>query len=169
LDSVPLQFVDSEHGFASGTYLDPGAILVTADAGDSWQQIASLPGRSVTSLHFTDALHGLATAEDNAGNGVRATFETADGGRTWKPAASSDLDHFSVPPVRGQFGWKLEDGTIMTSVDGGQTWTSTEFGQAKNVTPSWLSFVDDNHGWLLDDSGRLYRTVDGGQTWTQLW
>jgi photosystem II stability/assembly factor-like uncharacterized protein len=215
LDDVPVQFVDAQHGFASGTYLDPGAILATADAGDNWQQIASLPGQAVRSLRFTDAMHGWANAEDSSWNGVRTTFETADGGHTWKPVASSNRGNFSVPPVKGQFGWKLEDGTIMATVDAGQswseipmdyravgfsglpdghawviiaqncvardcvqlifsttdgkTWTRSDFGQAKDVIATWLTFVDDNHGWLLDDLGRLYRTVNGGQTWTELW
>lgn len=53
--------------------------------------------------------------------------------------------------------------------------------QANNELSSWkkieinreesfdqLEFVDNLHGWIASDSGKLYRTIDGGKSWELL-
>jgi photosystem II stability/assembly factor-like uncharacterized protein len=57
-------------------------------------------------------------------------------------------------------------GTLVTSADGGDTWTT----QATGVTDDLVDvrFRDADHGLALSSGGYALRTVDGGQTWGRL-
>ena len=58
---------------------------------------------------------------------------------------------------------RLGGGAILSTNDGGQTWTERDTG----TTNDWkgITFADANHGWVFGGQN-LAATADGGQTWT---
>lgn len=60
-----------------------GTVLFTADAGSHWASVSSPLDEDLGGVRATDGLHATIW---NLGN--TKIFETSDGGKTWKPAAS---------------------------------------------------------------------------------
>jgi photosystem II stability/assembly factor-like uncharacterized protein len=56
------------------------------------------------------------------------------------------------------------DGTILRTIDGGNTWTPQASGTTNDLRA--VSFADANHGTAVGDLGTILRTTDGGDTWT---
>ena len=54
-------------------------------------------------------------------------------------------------------------GIILTTDDGGDTWTSQRCYGYANL--SKVYFADENRGWIIGDSGTAFATQDGGKTW----
>jgi photosystem II stability/assembly factor-like uncharacterized protein len=79
--------------------------------------------------------------------------------QTWKYLASVDF-------VDTQNGWAVgEDGTILHTEDGGESWESQHSGTRENL--SKVKFVDTLRGWAsaLGNTGSVLRTKNGGKTW----
>jgi len=61
-------------------------------------------------------------------------------------------------------------GSILKSVDGGDSWTNLSLTTTNWVTA--IEFFDENNGWVttetsnLSNSGGIQKTTDGGLTWT---
>ncbi len=115
---------------------------------------------------------------------------TADGGRRWRDGSPPGTQGSccAVSFLDARHGWAggayssssrmLE---IFKTTDGGTTWRRVgQAGPTASVNPCCptLSFVDDQHGWLMYQDlvlggetvpvGRLVRTADGGATWSFL-
>jgi len=70
--------------------------------------------------------------------------------------------------------------TIFRTSDGGQNWSSSRLTASAprggGYGPSYINFVDDQHGWFVVDLGshagfvyaELFRTSDTGGTWVKL-
>jgi len=59
--------------------------------------------------------------------------------------------------------------TVFRTSDGAKSWQSATF-QLADGSPSQLSFVDPQHGWMLlqvNNGVAIYRTSDGGLHWAQ--
>jgi hypothetical protein len=111
-------------------------------------------------------------------------LETEDGGATWHDR----LAGLGAELPRGEWGWKLHfvdesvgfvslenfsDGAILTTVDGGRTWTRKPVTDPQgNANLEGVGFVDRQLGWAggwgdKDFSGGFTsETRDGGETWT---
>ena len=55
-------------------------------------------------------------------------------------------------------------GTLMTTVDGAETWSGSTI-EAGNLND--LYFIDRSIGWVVGKDGSLYSTLDGGGSWTK--
>jgi hypothetical protein len=63
-------------------------------------------------------------------------------------------------------GWAVgEGGEIISTRDGGQTWTPKTSGF--NEILEGVSFVDTRDGWAVGNNGTIISTNDGGQKWTR--
>jgi photosystem II stability/assembly factor-like uncharacterized protein len=115
-----VRFLDENRGWAVGY---DGAILHSADGGDSWQiQHYDAEARQLYDILMLDADNGIAVG------GYGSYLVTADGGRTWTPQPSPLADlglHFNAIE-------RLGDGTLFIagekslmawSADNGATWT----------------------------------------------
>jgi photosystem II stability/assembly factor-like uncharacterized protein len=108
---------------------------------------------------------------------------TNDGGITWYNVTPEDLtetgatvetfllDNDHVWVQKPDFNNFPKNGLLYHTADGGLTWaiSSTPFSSGD------LSFIDENHGWMLADLGvgagsnavAVFQTGDGGATWVQ--
>ena len=60
-----------------------GTILLSTDGGKHWRQISSPIAGDLGGIHATDATHASIWDVPN-----RSSFETSDGGATWKPISN---------------------------------------------------------------------------------
>ncbi len=102
-----------------------GHVLISQDAGASWQQSSAPAGATLTALYFADAQHGWAVGHDEV------ILRTVDGGASWS------LAHYAPEreqPLLGVWfdaaGRGLAVGaysTVYRSSDGGATWSVASF------------------------------------------
>jgi photosystem II stability/assembly factor-like uncharacterized protein len=139
-----VSFSDSYDGWAVGK---GGIILATTDGGTTWTQQVSGTTSSLDSVAFVaDAQHGYAVGAEGL------ILFTADGGTTWvKQISNTSRDLESVSTI---FGFNSGDattrvsgsenpndwhdaiavgkkGTIVTTEDGGLTWTKQNSGTSR--------------------------------------
>jgi photosystem II stability/assembly factor-like uncharacterized protein len=101
--------------------------------------------------------------------GERGHIVISDDAETWKQA-----DHV---PTRSTlttvFGTQNRlwagghDAVILTSGDGGNTWTQLFFDPDRQQAVMDIFFSDDQHGLAIGSYGLYLRTSDGGQTWEE--
>jgi photosystem II stability/assembly factor-like uncharacterized protein len=164
-----VSFPDAEHGWIVGEF---GTVLATRDGGQTWLRQA--PGTSKT-------LFGVAFASPAVGwivgiDGL--VLRTGDGGESWAvqhgttTAGSLDalgfVDLLTNPglydvAVVGGVGCVVGDtGSVLTTGDGGETWTATTLPE--DVRLFWLrgvSMTKANGGILVGAKGLVMSIVDG--------
>ncbi|MFH9674101.1 WD40/YVTN/BNR-like repeat-containing protein [Streptomyces sp. NPDC017405] len=134
-------------------------VLHSADRGLTWTAAdtpvpAGDPARGVFALAFRDRAHGLAVGGDyRAGRpSPRAAAVTADGGRTWRPAAAPP------PAYRSGAAWLPHSRTTALAVgptgtdlttDGGRTWRTVDTGSYDTV-----ACAPDLSCWAAGEQGR---------------
>ncbi len=165
-------FADSLNGWMTGggQLVEGGLVGRTRDGGLTWQfQSGILPSSGTSfSLHrvqFTDTLHGSV-----AGDGG-LVLRTDDGGQIWREVyrgRGSGDDLFDLQLLKGRFGWAVGPASIVTTLDGGQSWGAQLYSTSENgyLSPTAVHFIDDKHGWLTCRAGQLMRSQDGGNTWS---
>nr|WP_132577102.1 YCF48-related protein [Pseudomonas aeruginosa] len=135
--SVPLStpltgvsFVDARHGWAVGHW---GAILSTADGGESWQvqHLSSEEDRPLFAVHFFDARQGVAVGLWSL------VLTTEDGGKTWTEqplqappgAKRADLNLMGLfADNHGTLYATAEHGQVLRSDDQGKNWRYLDTG-----------------------------------------
>ena len=79
----------------------------------------------------------------------------------WVPDHLYDLQF-----VTEDKGWVVGDyGTILTTHDGGKSWTRQETGTKALLRG--VDFVDEKRGWAVGLRGTVLHTEDGGQSWVK--
>ena len=58
---------------------------------------------------------------------------------------------------------KSYSGTIIKTVDGGESWAPQETGLTETLRG--VCFVDENNGWTVGANGTILHTSDGGNNW----
>ncbi|GAP90701.1 putative oxidoreductase [Rosellinia necatrix] len=167
--------LDGEYAFAaSGTCIsaaagrwyiasggvDPGRVFRSAD-GRRWSvsnsSIAGGPAAGVFSVRFRDATHGIAVGgnyESPTGAVSNAAW-SADGGRSWTPAASFPHGYRSGAAwVQGVHGMAIAVGTTGSdfTLDSGRTWHSFDNGTFDSV-----ECVGARVCWASGQGGRVAR------------
>ena len=144
--------LDATHAWMTGATNHGLVVIWTVDGGHTWSASAPLPTliQTAVQLDFIDAQHGWLVV-DTAGSASpnsRAIFATSDGGRRWSEIArASESD--------GSFLGRL----------------------AAGCTPSGITFISADYGWLTYDCNRASGvlsphsgpvaavTRDGGRSW----
>ncbi|MEU6086629.1 oxidoreductase [Streptomyces sp. NPDC047085] len=137
-------------------------VLHSADRGQTWTAAdtpvpAGDPARGVFALAFRDRTHGLAVGGDYRPDqpSPQAAAVTADGGRTWGPAATPP------PAYRSGAAWLPHSRTAALAVgptgtdlttDGGRTWRTIDTGSYDTVDCTW-----DLSCWAAGEKGRVAR------------
>ncbi|MFF5026405.1 WD40/YVTN/BNR-like repeat-containing protein [Streptomyces collinus] len=137
-------------------------VLHSADRGLTWTAAetpvpAGDPAKGVFALAFRDRTHGLAVGGDYRPDqsSPRAAAVTADGGRTWRPAATPPPAYRSgaawLPHSRGAALAVGPGGTDLTT-DGGRTWRTVDTGSYDTV-----DCAPDLSCWASGEQGRVAR------------
>jgi photosystem II stability/assembly factor-like uncharacterized protein len=164
-----ISFVDSLSGWA---VTSKGRVYHSTDGGFSWKFQDSV-GRSnfplrsylpCTDIQFTSLDSGWVVG----GVGVEPVMaRTTNGGKTW---VRDDISQFSrsslyeIHMVNSQIGWfvgMFYGPTLAKTTDGGLTW-SDQLPVHDNLAS--ISMVNENVGYTVGRSGRVYKTENSGVT-----
>jgi photosystem II stability/assembly factor-like uncharacterized protein len=174
-DLFALEFAEGGRGYAAGAF---GTLLRTDDGGATWAGIPT--GRQID---FTE-LDVVGPDAFVAGGGCTLR-RSDDGGKTLKRLPFAASESGCPAPLRAmsfaspQAGFlALQDGTILRTEDGGQTFsrrTSVPAGTISGAEspPNDLAFASGDAGLAVSRIGRggnseIFRTLDGGETWTSV-
>ncbi len=165
-----LSFAGADDGWAVG---DDNAVYRTDDGGESWQAIETEVSRGT---FFSVCAR---TSKDIWLVGDDDIVHSADGGSTWshtsfgwydwEPFAAvsfRDADHGVV--VGGGAANEtdtLEAGVILTTHDGGASWTQHHESYPLEGTLAGVAYADDDHLCCVGESGAALYSRDGGTTW----
>jgi photosystem II stability/assembly factor-like uncharacterized protein len=144
-----------------------GMLARSRDAGMTWVRIGSGRPWTLFGAVFKDQETGWVVGESGY---IAATKD----GRTWVRQRSAkdgrpSLDDVAFPTYRR--GCAVGDkGTVLTTRNGGDTWTQVPSGTRANL--SGVAFSDAAHGWAVGSvrsgetvRGVILRTRDGGAHW----
>ena len=94
---------------------------------------------------------------------------TTDGGETWPKGTNQSLCRFGLDIINENLAWNCGNGAnVRKTTDNGKTWQKvTDFGESRPNHCRYLSFLDENTGWIAAPK-KLGSTTDGGQTWLTL-
>ncbi|MEV1080959.1 oxidoreductase [Streptomyces sp. NPDC050211] len=137
-------------------------VLHSADRGRTWTATdtpipAGDPARGVFALAFRDRTHGLAVGGDYRPDQAspQAAARTADGGRSWQPAAQPPPAYRSgaawLPYTRTAALAVGPTGTDLTT-DAGRTWRTVDTGSYDTV-----DCTPDLGCWAAGEKGRVAR------------
>jgi len=119
-------------------------------------------------VDFIDAQTGWAVGDIDPGGAGGAIYQTADGGRNWRPIARTSEILTTVHFVSLRTGWVAGyAGRIERTDDGGLTWKHQRIEREGEALSS-IFFIDDRRGWVVGGSGLVLRTNNGGETWSQI-
>jgi len=153
-------FVDASVGYYG---FGPGFVLATDDGGQTWSQISSGTGTTLTALdRFPDG--------DLIAVGEMGTLLTRDvAGTRWvlapRPVAA-DLEAVHVIGA-DEAVIATATGQVLLTTDGGATWTPTPTDPPV-PSPTDVHFTSLTDGWVVGSGSEpvLAHTTDGGATWT---
>lgn len=142
-----------------------GAILRTADAGSTWEVMASGVTQNLLAI---DRSGDVVLAAGSSGRVTRSS----DGGATWTAVTvgSNLMTHQSIAIAADGNGFIGTDGRIFGTTDHGLTWELVNPGTYHTFLNK-VSFANGDTGVAVgyETSGGiengLLRTVDGGRTW----
>lgn len=159
-DLSGVQLVDPTTGYAIDQAL--GFVLMTRDAGASWQRKPYNLIDHPRVLWMWDDQRGIIAA--NAGR----FYHTSDG---WASASSVYQPTFgnisAMHFVDDTLGWAgSESGKIVRTIDGGDTWTLQTSGTTNAIVA--MHFVNDTLGFAAATGAILLRTADAGANWVPL-
>lgn len=172
--------IDSTHVVGVGRANGPANMLVSSDAGASWDSTdLSSYFSMVIDAHFSSVTEGVIAGMDKSTQHC-TIMRTTDGGATFDAVFTSK--------TQGSLCWKLHfpsndvgyaavqdtaggPGTFAKTVDGGATWAELPLPALTPATKGYgaigVGFINDDIGWMSAEDPKLptYRTFDGGVTW----
>lgn len=138
-----------------------GAVLVSADGGQSWQREPLAGPSSIT---------GIDVCPD--GRFIAIDFYrkvwTADAKLSGWTAQPLEAPHTALAVHCDRLGrwWVAGTGAlIVRSDDQGKSWVSTDLQEDLQITT--LQMVDEQNGFATGEFGTVVVTTDGGHTWTK--
>lgn len=145
---------------------DQGRILVSDDQGRQWQQVESPVSVLLTSVYFSDDLHGWAAGHDGV------VVHTADGGITWsKQLDGRQLNQLLLTTYQALVDAGGDPNVADLSLDDLQFFlddASVAVEEGPTLPLLDIYFVDNQTGFVLGAYGLLLKTQDGGNSWAVL-
>jgi len=164
-------YLQGERGWAVGDY---GLILMTVDAGRTWQPYPTSTDSALLAIDMTQGGQGSIVGQEGV------VLHSADGGAKWSEVQSgTDARLFSVSLNESGLGLAVgEFGALARTRDHGRSWTRISPGLT-TIAPDWSEMreIDDSphlYDVLVEDGGRvlvvgelglILRSDDAGISW----
>ena len=165
---MSVHFINRLRGWSTA---ENGEILETRDGGRNWRR-SKIPNSWMdpcSCITFSDPKHGWIVGGHNLPQGGRSViWATNDGGISWeKQRGRVNCALRSVAFSDSRHGCAVGAmASIITTDDGGKTWTKRSVELPEHITLHTVSLVDNQFGWAAGDNGVILVTDDGGQNWT---
>lgn len=184
-----VNFLDDNNGWVirdkyNAAYTETKSqLLRTQDGGTHWSEVGS-DDNTLYVVKYVSTVEGWSIsqvgdkAEQNPGSdGTEIQYtlmHTTDGGTTWSvqwEGRQVSTLHLSLWFQDASNGFALIGNSLLTTQNGGGTWTSVSFGTS-DFTPQSISFTDREIGWVIGVNGKddkiiVLHTKDGGKSWIQ--
>ena len=185
IESVAIDYANSQVVYAALNNLqdNSGDVLISSNAGDSWQIIKHITNTSV-SLLVTDPLTPRRIYVVGTGTGA-GLFRSDDGGITWKDITAGlqkfpgnlDFHRLALHPGKKDTLFWISKYGILRSDDAGVTWTEyrlTISPGSADIYTFGINPQNDNELYFTatvagqNDNGttRFYKSLDGGKNWS---
>jgi photosystem II stability/assembly factor-like uncharacterized protein len=164
-------FINENTGWAVGGgghsfFNDFATVFYTSDGGINWLPQLNEDMPRLNDVHFVDESIGWAVGGargiDMGIDGI--IIGTINGGVTWTTLQQANQIFRGISMVDQNIGFVVGGhwghGVIMTTNDGGSTWTQ-EIIDSLGVLRS-VSLVDAFNGWIVGDNGIILHTTNGG-------
>jgi len=155
-------------GYAVGDF---GTVLRSDDGGNTWIGLPSGTRNSLSLVQEVDpntvVVGGGCTVREsvNAGEGFQRLPLDESESKCTTTIASFSFLNASTGFV------EQSDGTVLLTIDGGQTLTPKTSVPLNGGTAEKLEFISPTIGFAVtggSGSGRIFRTTDGADSWTQV-
>jgi len=151
-----IEFYDASHGII----VEGPNIYLTEDGGLTWSAVAQIPEGGFKT-EYVDANTLFIAANENY------IYKSTDGGYTWQPKNTGVVGQLllGIDFLNSDYGMAVGDyGNILTTVDGGETWTlDTQVGdQLLRSVYIW----DEDTAWIVGTPELVYKTTNGGDNWS---
>lgn len=155
-----------------------GTVLRSADAGQSWEHVATPTRETLYAIGFADDGHGWAVGA----HGV--VLRSRDGGASWTPQPVTRIDElgdeapldthlFSLSVLSADEAWAVGDLGVVLHVRDGARWELVSIpeevyvdGEVPDRILNGVEFTEPLHGWIVGEFATTLRTSDGGATWS---
>lgn len=100
--------------------------------------------------------------------GDYGTVLISDDGEQFRQARSVPVQSLltSVQFIDAQHGWAVgHDGVVLTSTDGGETWSLLRKADTAGEVLLSVNFLDAHHGFAVGQFGLALESLDGGRSW----
>ncbi|MBM2841696.1 MAG: hypothetical protein HW412_2224 [Bacteroidetes bacterium] len=162
-----ISFIDTLRGWVVSY---DGVVFRTTDGGNSWSYQDSvgyrvpgvmswLPTRDVQFMNESVGWVGGGISGDNF------VAKTTNGGATWSyatPGGTSIRRIVMLTPLVGWIVGPTIGNYICKTTDGGATWSSQQLIPLTFSGFEWISIIDQQIGWAVGISGRVFKTTNGG-------
>lgn len=146
-----ITFINTDTGFAVG---DRGVILTTVNGGSTWNSVTAPLVSNFKGITFTSAASGLIVGGDST---TRIILNSSNGGATWNVLKNESgylLTDITFAPSKGYIvGY---NSTLLTSTDGGQTWTPDTVSVLGNNSLTSVRFLNDSFGMIGAKGGYVF-------------
>ncbi len=158
----------------------PAAMIISDDAGATWQQIDISPHASMAfDVHFINRNVGFIAAATDAdvSKSHALILRTDDGGKTWSRVYQSKRPYeltWKISFPSDEVGYvtiqsynpdtSVNSRFIAKTINGGMAWTETPLVTDANVRPFGIAFLNERIGWVGAVPHGFF-TSDGGATW----
>lgn len=134
----------------------------STNAGVSWSYDVS------DDWAFIDQLHTPGNNVVIADKGFNSLRKSTNGGSTWTDIDLPENQRTALLFTSATTGYYFANGTnnCIKTTNAGDTWAST--GYAHPTSVSYISFVDNQTGFLFDQDRKIFRTTNGGVSWTDM-
>lgn len=136
-----------------------GHIVISTDAGASWQQAAVPVSSDLTAVHFPSEKRGWAVGHDGV------VLATTDGGMSWtKQLDGRTVNELILAGARERLAGSPESAELQALVAEAERYRDQ--GPDKPFLDVW--FENETTGYVVGAYNLLLATTDGGATW-QSW
>ncbi|MCM3715439.1 YCF48-related protein [Alkalihalobacillus oceani] len=166
------QMISSGHPSVQSDYNDPLGVILSEDAGETWEPIALYEEVDFHILHINetnkDMMYGIDVYNSNL-------YRSENGGYNWdmldvtgmpEPLASV-LSFTSHPQSPNHLLAGTENG-FYTSSDGGETWTQSNANLSASALTTLDSESEELIAYLFGEKQGLYYSENFGETWQSL-
>ena len=176
-----LYFVNESLGFAIGgtsgsrrfgvTPQGQSMILKTTDGGSSWQALTTGVSHRITDIiapnpNNTNRLYAMTQMyTSGTSNRYAVILRSTNGGTSWTTLGVPSqvfLGGQAIHVTSDESSIFVSGGNVLyRSTNGGTSWTEVVSFRGTQLIYD-LEFIDDNHGWMVGESGLYRRTETGG-------
>ena len=159
-----IYFLNENTGWSCG-YCD--TILKTTNGGTNWIIYGNslFPTESNTDIQFVNSLVGFVSGFNSTGGHI---LRTINGGVNWTTVLYSQSNSLlCINMLDASTGYAGGHQSILKTTNGGTNWSSYNLAGTSSIQK--ITFPSDQQtGFAVTESGRIYKTTNAGGNWYQL-